>query len=506
MRTKLTLLNALTSVVSMIVSSVLSLVSIRVVLVYLGSDYNGLNSTINQFITVLMLVESGFTLAALVRLYAPYGNKDYDAVNKILSKTRVTLKKLGLAMLVLGVAGSCIYALLIDSEIDYIVMVALFSFSVATTAFNFAYVYKYRLVFQVTQHEYILYIVNIFQYIVMYGGMISIICTMQNIVLARLFYMIANIGCGFLIAAIAKKQFPFASYTEDCSDISIGGTKDLFVSKIVGVLYNSLTVFYMSVFVGTVQTSVYAVYNSVVSLISNFINTALIAPQNALGQIINTEKEKAKEIVQEYEFTAILIAMVLFSTTMAMILPFVRVYTAGVNDANYIQPQIAVLLVVTGVLQIIHIPSGRCIELSGDFKAVRNIQLVTFILLAVLSIIGALWDGLCGLLWAKLLTNVVLAAMEIVYAHKKIIQISEKDYLRILVPYLIITTITSGAEFNLLKNVNLNWMQFIITGVGLILVNTLVMLVVGMLLYKDEMMVLWNRYSRVLHLRKRASN
>lgn len=506
MRTKLTLLNALTSVVSMIVSSILSLVSIRVVLVYLGSDYNGLNSTINQFITVLMLVESGFTLAALVRLYAPYGQKDYDAVNKILSKTRVTLKKVGFAMFVLGIVGSCIYALLIDSEIDYIVMVALFSFSVAATAFNFAYVYKYRLVFQVTQHEYILYAVNILQYIVMYGGMIAIICTMQDIVLARLFYMLANIGSGFLIAAIAKKQFPFASYTVDCSDVSIDETKDLFVSKIVSVLYNSLMVFYMSVFVGTAQTSVYAVYNSVVSLISNFINTALIAPQNALGQIINTEKEKAKAIVHEYEFTAILIAMTLFSTTMALILPFVRVYTAGVGDVDYIQPLVAILLVVTGVLQIIHIPSGRCIELSGDFRAVRNIQLVTFILLAVLSVVGALWQGLVGLLLAKLLTNVMLAAMEIIYAHKNIIQISEKEYLKILVPYLVITTIVSGAEYAFLDNASLNWVLFIIIGVGLVLVNSLIMIGFGILLYKNEMKILWNRYSKVLHLRKQASN
>ena len=165
MRTRSTVLNAITSVVSMIISSTLSLVAVRTVLVHLGSDYNGLNSTITQFVSMLMLVESGFTLAALVRLYAPYGKKDYAEVNRILSKTKVTLRRIGWTMLILGLAGSCLYALIIDTNIEYFTTVLLFSFSIAATAFNFAFVYKYRLVFQVTQREYIIHTINMLQYI-----------------------------------------------------------------------------------------------------------------------------------------------------------------------------------------------------------------------------------------------------------------------------------------------------------------------------------------------------
>ena len=102
MRTKRTMLNMLFSVASLFTSSVMSLLLTRTVLLYLGSDYNGLNGTISQFLSVLMLVESGFTIAALVKLYKPYGDGDYDSVNKILSKASIEFRKIGFAMLVIG--------------------------------------------------------------------------------------------------------------------------------------------------------------------------------------------------------------------------------------------------------------------------------------------------------------------------------------------------------------------------------------------------------------------
>lgn len=501
MRTKLTLLNAITSILNMLISSILSLVATRTVLVYLGSDYNGLNSTITQFVSLLLLVESGFTLAALIRLYAPYGKNDWQQVNRILTKTRLTLKKIGLYMLLIGILGAAIYALSIDSEIEYFIIVLLFVISISSTAFNFAYVYKYRLVFQVTQHEYLLHIVSIFQNILIYGGMIVAVQTTHNIILARLIFLFANVLGGFFISLITRKRFPWVSYKEPCKDVQIEGTKDLFITKLVGVLYNSLTVFYMSVFVGTVQTSVYAVYYSAVSLISNLIDTALVAPQNALGQIINTERERTKDIVHEYEFTAVLVTTILFSTTLALIIPFIRLYTMGVNDVNYIQPQIAILLVLIAVLQIIHIPSGRCIELSGDFKTVRNIQLTTFFMLVVFSFFGGLRLGLNGLLLAKLIATLALAFMEIRYTHKKILRTPLKNYTSILIPNLIAGTIVAGMEFLILINISLTWSAFLLTGIALVFLNGLFFLAFGYLLYNKEIKALWNRYSRFLHMK-----
>ena len=490
------------SVVSLLISSVLSMLLTRTVLLHLGSDYNGLNGTITQFLTVLMLFESGFTVAALVKLYKPFGDDDYDEINKILSKTGKKFSQIGRLMLLVGTAASAIYIFFIKTNVDYAVVLAMFFFSVASTAFNFAYTYKFRLMFQVSQREYVIYFINIIQYLIMYSGMILIVSITENIVTARAFYLIMNVVSGVAVGIAAKKFFPEARYNVECSDVKIEGTKDLLVSKIVGILYNSLTFFYMSTFVGTVQTSIYAVYNSVMSIVHNFTNVALNAPQNALGQIINTEKDKLKNTLNEYEYTSVFISCVLLSATMVLYIPFVRIYTDGVTDVDYIQPQIAVFLVLITISQMIHIPSGKCIELSGSFKVAKKIQLATLILLAVFSTVGAVVGGLMGLLAAKLATNLVLAAMEIIYAHTKISKGTLLSYLLTVLPNVAVASVISFAEYRVLYEMELNLFGFFAAGVIVVTVNALVLLLFGLIFYPKLIKNLFFRAKKLLPLKK----
>lgn len=498
MRTKRTLLNMIFSVISLVISSILSMLLTRTVLLHLGSDYNGLNGTITQFLTVLMLFESGFTVAALVKLYKPFGDDDYQEINKIISKTAQKFRQIGLLMFLVGIAAAAVYILFIKTDVEYAVVLAMFSFSVASTAFNFAYTYKFRLMFQVSQKEYIIYFINIIQYLIMYGGMILIVNSTKNIVFARAFYFIMNVLSGFAVGICAKKSFPKTKYNAECQGVKIEGTRDLLISKIVGILYSSLTFFYMSTFVGTLQTSIYAVYNSVMSIVHNFTNVALNAPQNALGQIINTEKEKLKKTLNEYEYASTFLTCVLLSATMALYIPFVRIYTNGVTDVDYIQPKIALLLVLITISQMIHIPSGKCIELSGKFKIAKRIQMVTLVLLAVFSAVGAISGGLIGLLLAKLATNVILAIMEIGYTHIKIAKGSLTNYLLTVLPNVAIAAIISFAEYRVLLDMNMNLFMFLVAGVIVVVVNSMLLLLFGLIFYPKLLKQLFIRAKKII--------
>ncbi len=502
MRTKRTLFNMIFSVVSLLISSILSMLLTRTVLLYLGSDYNGLNGTITQFLSVLMLFESGFTIAALVKLYQPFGDDNYNEINKILSKTKKKFNQIGWVMLLVGIVAATIYVFFIKTNVDYAIVWAMFFFSVASTAFNFAYTYKYRLMFQVSQREYVIYFINIIQYLIMYSGMILIVSLTKNIVFARAFYFAMNVLLGIAVGIAAKKSFPKAAYNIECGDDRIDGTKDLLVSKIVGILYNSLTFFYMSTFVGTVQTSIYAVYNSVMSIVHNFTNVALNAPQNALGQIINTEKDKLKKTLEEYEYTSVLSSSVLLSATMALYIPFVRIYTKGVTDVDYIQPEIALLLVLITITQMIHIPSGKCIELSGKFKITKKIQILTLVTLAVFSTIGAYFNGLIGLLLAKLATNFILAAMEVGYTHTRIAKGTLGRFFAIVLPNVVVSSLVAFAEYRVLLNAHMNLFTFFIAGVIVVIFNSAVLLLFGLVFYKKLIKQLFARAKGLITRKK----
>lgn len=498
MRTKYAFLNMVFSTISMLTSSILSLLMTRVVLVYLGSEYNGLNGTISQFLSVLMLLESGFTLAALVKLYAPFGEQNYTEINRILSKARKELGRIGLLMTIFGVIGAAVYSVFIKTSVDYFVVVSMFVCSIASVAFNFSYVYKFRLVLQVSQREYVYYLVTIIQYIFMYCGMILIIRFSKNIILARCFYLATNIIAGFAVSKIVRRAFPSVRFDVESTAVKIEGTRDLFVSKLVGLLYNSLTLFYMSVFIGTLQASVYVIYHSVISVINSLLNIATSAPQNALGQIMNTERHRLKKTMREYEYVVVFMAVLLLSTTIALLIPFIRFYTQDITDVEYVQPVLAVLLIMISATQIVHIPSGRCIELSGNFKVVRNIQTITFILLLLLSLIGVFACGLTGLLFAQLLTNIALAAMEICYAHTKIINGAITDFLQILIPHFILACVLSCLEFKLFYYVELELITFILAGFAVLLVNTVILAAFGYLFFKEYLAGMLDRIRTIL--------
>ena len=87
----------------------------------------------------------------------------------------------------------------------------------------------------------------------------------------------------------------------------------------------------------------------------------------------------------------------LLSTTLALILPFISIYTAGVTDANYYDPVIALLMVLVAVVEMIHIPSGHLLNMAGKFKISKNFQLIACATLVVTMLVGGNLFGVYGI-------------------------------------------------------------------------------------------------------------
>ena len=93
-RNSFSLLNAISAMCLTITNGLLTIVVTRFILARFGSDFNGLNSTANQIVNVLLILEGGFTLASNVALFYPLTHGDYKQVNGILSATKKKFKKI----------------------------------------------------------------------------------------------------------------------------------------------------------------------------------------------------------------------------------------------------------------------------------------------------------------------------------------------------------------------------------------------------------------------------
>ena len=431
-RTRNTQLLAIVSALNLMLTSVCSIITGRLVLVCLGSEYNGINSIVAQFLTILSVLEGGFTTASLVALMKPYEDRDVHKINQLFAETRAKFNKISVLSLLIGCVVGAIYGGAVKTSIPYLTVVAIILIGVISSTYNVGVITKYRMVFQAAQEEHLFAGITLITTLVGQIGMMFILVLFQNIIFMRTFGMLMSFSAGLIIKKVFLKRYSFIEQNAKWDGTNrIEGTRDVMIGKVVGTIHSSSSVFFLSVFGGAAATSVYAVYNSIINIIVHVAKIGFNAPQNAIGQVLqNLENENKKKIVLEYEYLAIVILTILFVPLSILIVPFVRIYTQGVDDVQYIDNLLAALMVVSAYIQLIHIPAGVCIYMSGHFSKARNIQSIALVVLILGNIVmGNLW-GIYGFVVSVLLCNAFLAVTEIMYLHKVIIPRSAKVFIQ----------------------------------------------------------------------------
>lgn len=484
MKTKKSIINAVFSLVSTVIVSFLSLVSTNLILKCYGSDFNGVVATASQLINILLLLEGGITTATNFALYKPYLDNDYETINAILTKTYKQFVKIGILLFVIGLFLSIVYPFFIKSDLSYSSIMLIILMVISATSFNILFTTKYNVLFQATQNEYYLtlcsFIANLFTYILT----IVLVLNDANMLLVRFNIMIGTFINGILVWIVFKHKFPLANYQSSKTDVHYSGVKDILIQKFTSVAYNTAPLMFMSSFVGTIYTSVYAVYNSIFSIIRNIMYSVISAPSNGFGQMISSD-EKSEKVYDKfvlYQFIITLILTCLLSSVLSVIIPFIALYTKSVVDVSYIDYTIAILFTISIYTEIVHCPSGTIIGVSGRFRVGRNIQVAAMLFLIPSLVVGCLIYNLYGIMYAILLTGILLAFLEISYVHRNIFKKSALLVVKIIFVNLVLIFLEYGiwSYFNLHFN---GYLFFLLIGMVIFITNSLLIFIINWLFF-----------------------
>lgn len=450
-KTRSSIINAISSLVYIAVNGLLGLLYVRLVLKYFGSDYNGVNSSSTQLVNLLLVLEGGFTLATNVALFSPIRNNDHESINAILSATKRRFWLIGVLFLVFGVAFSFVYALFIKSGLDYWIIIYIFLMSIIPQGLNLIVAIKYKSLLMSDQKEYVISISSMLTVAMGYGVTFLLMImgwgSFWSIKIGPFIFSIVN---SIFIVIFVRYRYKFLKLSVKPDYASIKGTKDVFVSKIAGALYTAIPFIIISTYFddGSKLVSLYAVYASIYSLLSNAITAFTSAPRFAFGTLfVENDSNKLKDKFLEYEFITFLVTSALLSTAMSLIIPFVSIYTRGVDDYNYVDVAIPIVLSITFFISSIHIPSGHMINMSGNFKLSKKINLISLMFLVIIVTIAMLLTyflklNIYVLLISVCLATLLLAILEFFYAHFKVLHISFLDTLRLLLPSLCVFAVS----------------------------------------------------------------
>lgn len=434
-KTKLSLINSISSVALTLISGLFGIIVTGKLIETYGSDFNGLNSTAAQFISVLLIVEGGFALAANVALFKPLSVHNVSAINSILSAVTAKFKKISMLFLLLGFGASVIFTVAIKSELSVTVKFGTFIMLVISTFVNLITATKYKVLIQSDQREYIINFITIttfcLSYALMYWGILKHwpMLTLRAIILA---FAVINSG---LIVLVCRKKYSYIDTKAAPDYESIKGTSDVFVQKITGVIYYSAPILALSVFINTAAASVYAVYNSVFALIRNFESAMMNAPRMSIGRLASEEgvtSSHVKEVFDEYEYIVFITISLMLSVAAVMIMPFIKIYSRAFFDISYSNWRMALILIFICFIESIHIPSGNLINMAGHFKIAKKIQLFSCGVLILGLIIGSAFYGIDGILLSILIVAIVLAVLEIGYVQRKIFKKINTVFVRTL--------------------------------------------------------------------------
>lgn len=428
-RKKNTLLNIIASLAKLALATLLSLVVSREILNHYGSSVNGVIATASQTTILLQILEGGFTTATLVALFKPFVAKEYDTFNRILSTTSSAFAKIALLTLLAGGAIAILYPLWLTrhgTTLAYWKCASIFGFITVSAALNFAFFQPRIIAFSVAQKEYVTQTSTMIFNTLSQLLMLLLVTMRADVVWLRAGVMVMLALNGVCICMLAKKEFPFLRLDIPNGGQKIRGTKDVIIGNVVSALYAAGPIFMIATVFGTAAASIYSVYYLFFSIISHTLFAIAVAPKNAFGQLLYDEKAppgKFDTLYTAFETVIAGIGTIAYVTAFVVILPLLRVYTQKMSDsASYIEPFYALFFAALGFTQIIHIPSGLLMQISGRFRAIKMIQSVMLALMLIFGALGAAVGGLKGMLCGFLGANCILACCEITYSYRTLLK------------------------------------------------------------------------------------
>jgi O-antigen/teichoic acid export membrane protein len=435
-RTIKSILNGVSGLILTFLTGFIGFIITNLIIRTYGSDFNGIISVSNQLINLLLIFEGGFSLAITVSLFKIGSLNDYNSINGILSAAKIYFKRIAALFFLLGTIFIIFFINYIKTDVDFWITFSLFFLIILSTSISLFFSTKYRLVFRANQDEFIINILQTVSLIVFSSIMGLFILFSFHPLWTRVILFISSLVLNLSIIVIAKRKYFYLNFQVEPRHKDILGTKDILLSKITGVVFQTFPIFLISISLGTVFASIYMVYSSIFQLVKGLLFSLINAPRESLGAFVySNTKESLEKIFMEYQLIVFFALSFLLTTIYPLLHDFIIVYSSNFIDGNYQQNQISLLLLLTVFFEVIHIPSGNLINLSGNFGIVKKIQSFSLIFLVVSAFFLNFLYGFYGILYSVLLSTSLLSFLEVFYVHFIYFNNSSKKFLRLILPY-----------------------------------------------------------------------
>lgn len=423
-------LNIVVSLLCQIITLLCGLVVPRVMIMAFGSEAYGATSSITQFLAYIALLEGGISGVARAALYKPLANNDIYKISQIMNQIQKFFRKIGYIFVV------------------YVAVLAIFFNRISQT--QYSWLWTFSLVIIISISTFAQYFIGISYSVLIQAAQrtyitqaISIIATILNTVLI---IILVNCGCNLLIVKLvsscvfAFRPIAMSFYVHkkyklikhpDAGDDMLKQRWTAFGQHLAYFLHSNTDIAVLTIFSGLKSVAVYAIYSMVVSNIQTVITSFSAGMEALFGDMLaKGEQKKLESTFNQYETMISVITCTCFSTTMVLIVPFVKLYTRGVQDVNYTANTFAILLSIASVLYCLRQPYHSLVTAAGHFKQTKYAAYGEAVLNIVISVVLVKHCGLIGVAIGTVVSVGFRFVFYVIYINKKILKRNIYSFLK----------------------------------------------------------------------------
>lgn len=427
MKAKRSLYNLFFNIISLLITFALGIIIPKLFIVNLGSEANGLVSSVGQIFSYVSLLEAGIGATAIQALYKPIVEDDKNRMNQILSASNRQYKKIGFIYILCIIIIAFVYPLVVSVDLPKWQVIGVICFSGLGSAINFLLQQNYVVLLSAEGKGYVTTNLNL---------IVNVIVSLSKaILLLNGFNIVSVLGAQFFFTLLRiifmriyiKRHYKWLDTNVEPDYSALHNQRYVLVQQISYFVYTNTDVTLLTFMSNLKVVSVYTLYNMIIGVIESVVSAFTSSIVFALGQLYNENFDKFKIIFKAFDSFYMTLVFASFSVVYVFMMPFLLIYTKGITDINYIDYTLTLLFVILKMVQTLRSQSQNVINLAGHFKETQNSSIVEAVMNIVISIIGVRYIGIYGLLIGSIVSCFYKGIVITHYADNAILKASRKE-------------------------------------------------------------------------------
>ena len=430
MRGKKALYNSMSSLLVELITILSGFILPRAILSTFGSTYNGLTTSITQFLSIVTLLRAGIGGVTKAAMYKPLAENNIEQISAIVNATQKFMKRIAWIFAIGLVVFAFCYPLLVRESFDYWFSCSLVLIMGVSTFFQYYFAITYQMLLIADQRQYVhsvIYGITLILNLIVTVSLIKLGCGIHVIKLGTTIVYCLNPA---FIHIYVRRTYKLRRDVKP-DNSAILQRWDAVAHQLAAYVQDNTDIMVLTVFTTITEVSVYSVYYLVANGVKKLLATLTAGVESVFGNMMAlNDYDSVRRNMSRIEFLMFSVGTVAYSCLFILIVPFIKVYTSGITDVEYARPVFALLLTATQFVGCVRTPYQNLVDAAGHFKQTKSSAVIEASLNLAISVLAVARFGIIGVVVGTLISTIYRTVYLVIYASRKILQIFSWSFLK----------------------------------------------------------------------------